>query len=195
MKEHDATPRASSNFEALTRVIDAIESVSEWNSFERVLNKTEMNEVERFKIRRAWISKRLLLDDGALPASEVNVDNITADEFVANLADASTLGELRDLDVRATARYTLGLFNGEEYGRIIRAILNKEQFLRDEQTIGLDYFFKLLHTVEDVEEYTAEIEERADAGEITSVEKNNILKQLEKARERIETAKKPRAKA
>lgn len=194
MNDKGTTPRPSSNFDALARVVNAIETLSEWYAFEKVLNKTELNDEERLEIRRAWTRQRLLIDGGALPSSEITAENVTAEDFIALLADAQTLRELRDLDCRAAARRSLGLFNNEEHERITRAILKKEQFIKEEQTIDLDYFFRLLHTVEDVEEYTAQVERRADVGEITSTEKTAILKKLDEARERIEAERKRRAK-
>lgn len=55
---------SSSNFKALLRMIDAIETLTEWRAFESIFTATDLDEEERRWVRRAWMRRRATIEVG-----------------------------------------------------------------------------------------------------------------------------------
>lgn len=178
----DLSAMSSSNFKALLRMIDAIETMTEWRAFYSVLASTDLDEEERRWIRRAWIRRRVALEGGD---QDEYLGNFDASDFLNAIESATTSSLLCELERLAFARQKIGLLSDSDVMDITAAIEARQSSLTSKKTAFSSDVLNLLKTVEECDEYIAEIDSRADAGEITTREKDAAIKEINATRERI----------
>lgn len=173
---------SSSNFKALLRMIDAIETLTEWRTFESVFKATDLDDEERRWVRRAWMRRRATLEGGD---QDEYLGNFDASDFIGAIDAATTSSLLCELERLAFERHKIGLLSEREIKDITDAIEARQSFLTLKKTAFSKDVLMLLKTVEECDEYIAEIDSRADAGEITTREKDAAIEAIYATRERI----------
>lgn len=179
----DLAAMSSSNFKALLRMIDAIETLTEWRAFYSVLTSTDLDEEERRWIRRAWMRRRVALEGGG--DQDEYLGNFDASDFLNAIESATTSSLLCELERLAFARQKIGLLSENDIKDITAAIEARQSSLTFKKTAFSSDVLNLLKTVEECDEYIAEIDSRADAGEITTREKEAAIKEISATRERL----------
>lgn len=179
----DLAAMSSSNFKALLRMIDAIETLTEWRAFYSVLVSTDLDEEERRWIRRAWMRRRVALEGG--DDQDEYLGNFDASDFLNAIESATTSSLLCELERLAFERQKIGLLSDMDIKDITAAIEARQSSLTTQKTAFSSDVLNLLKTVEECDEYIAEIDSRADAGEITMREKDAAIKAINETRERI----------
>lgn len=179
----DLAAMSSSNFKALLRMIDAIETLTEWRAFYSVLTSTDLDDEERRWIRRAWMRRRVALEGG--DDQDEYLGNFDASDFLNAIEAATTSSLLYELERLAFARQKIGLLSERDIMDITAAIEARQSSLTVKKTAFSSDVLNLLKTVEECDEYIAEIDSRADAGEITTREKDAAIKEINATRERL----------
>lgn len=174
--------QSSSNFKALLRMIDSIETFTEWRAFESIFTATDLDEEERRWVRRAWM--RRLATYGGDDQDEY-LGNFDASDFLNVIESATTSSFLCELERLAFERHKIGLLSELEIKEICDAIETRQSCLTRQKTAFNYDVLKLLKTVEECDEYIAEIDARADSGEITTREKDAAIKAISATRERL----------
>lgn len=179
----DLAAMSSSNFKALLRMIDAIETLTEWRAFYSVLVSTDLDEEERRWIRRAWMRRRAVIEGG--DDQDEYLGNFDASDFLNAIESATTSSLLCELERLAYERQKIGLLSESDIKDITSAIEARQSSLTTQKTAFSSDVLNLLKTVEECDEYIAEIDSRADSGEITSRERDAAIKEISAARERL----------
>lgn len=173
---------SSSNFKALLRMVDAIETLTEWRTFESVFKATDLDDEERRWVRRAWMRRRATLEGGD---QDEYLGNFDASDFIGAIEAATTSSLLCELERLAFERHKIGLLSEREIKDITNAIEARQSSLTLQKTAINTDVLKLLKTVEECDDYIAEIDLRADAGEITTREKDAAIEAISATRERL----------
>lgn len=174
--------QSSSNFKALLLMIDTIETLTEWRAFESVFKSTDLDDEERRWVRQAWMHRRETLDGGD---QDEYLGNFDASDFLNAIEAATTSSLLCELERLAFERQKIGLLSEKDIKDISAAIEARQSSLTLKKTAFSSDVLNLLKTVEECDEYIAEIDSRADAGEITTREKDAAIKAISETRERI----------
>lgn len=178
----DLEELSSSNFKTLLRMIDAIETFAEWRAFESIFTATDLDEEERRWVRRAWM--RRLATYGGDDQDEY-LGNFDASDFLNVIESATTSSFLCELERLAFERHKIGLLSEREIKEIVDAIETRQSCLIQQKAAFSSDVLNLLKTVEECDEYIAEIDARADSGEITTREKDAAIKAISATRERL----------
>lgn len=178
----DLEELSSSNFKTLLRMIDAIETFAEWRAFESIFTATDLDEEERRWVRRAWM--RRLATYGGDDHDEY-LGNFDASDFLKAIESATNSSLLCELERLAFERHKIGLLSESEIKEIVDAVETKQSCLIQQKAAFSSDVLNLLKTAEECDEYIAEIDARADAGEITTREKDAAIKAISEARERL----------
>lgn len=174
---------SSSNFKALLRMIDAIETLTEWRTFETIFTSTDLDEEERRWVRRAWMRRRATIDGG--DDQDEYLGNFDASDFIGAIESATTSSLLCELERLAYERHKIGLLSEHEIKEIVDAVETRKACLTQQKTAFSSDVLNLLKTVEECDEYIAEIDARADSCEITTREKDAAIKAISATRERL----------
>ena len=178
----DLAELSSSKFKALLLMIDTVETLAEWRAFESIFKATDLDEEERRWVRQAWMHRRATLGGGD---QDEYLGNFDASEFLNVIESATTSSFLWELERLAFERQKIGLLSENDIKDITAAIEARQSSLTLKKTAFSSDVLNLLKTVEECDEYIAEIDSRADAGEITTREKEAAIKAISEARERI----------
>lgn len=92
---------------------------------------------------------------------------------------------LCDLERLAFERHKIGILSEREIKEIVDAVESRQSCFIQQKTAFSSDVLNLLKTVEECDEYIAEIDARADSGEITTREKDAAIKAISAARERL----------
>lgn len=179
----DLAAMSSSNFKALLRMIDAIETLTEWRAFYSVLTSTDLDDEERRWIRRAWMRRRATIEGG--DDQDEYLGNFDASDFLKAIEAATTSSLLCELERLAFERQKIGLLSECEIKEIVDAVESRQSCLIQQKAAFSSDVLNLLKTVEECDEYIAEIDARADSGEITTREKDAAIKAISATRERL----------
>lgn len=174
---------SSSNFKALLRMVDAIETLTEWRAFESIFTATDLDDEERRWVRRAWMRRRATIEGG--DDHDEYLGNFDASDFLKAIESATNSSLLCELERLAFERHKIGLLSEHEIKEIVDAVETRQSCLIQQKAAFSSDVLNLLKTVEECDEYIAEIDARADSGEITTREKDAAIKAISAARERL----------
>ena len=179
----DLAELSSGKFKALLRMIDAIETLTEWRAFESIFTATDLDEEERRWVRRAWMRRRATIEGG--DDHDEYLGNFDASDFLKAIESATNSSLLGELERLAFERHKIGILSECEIKEIVDAVEARQSCLIQQKAAFSSDVLNLLKTVEECDEYIAEIDARADSGEITTREKDAAIKAISATRERL----------